>query len=224
MKILPGDGYVPGPASEMRDLTIGGQCSLKGAVSPNTGTALTQFACAQVNPERFWIPRWPVTEIHFLYSWKCNIHKGDFSYRYVNGELEVVEFCKGIDDCEGFPYDDYPVHFDEVRFQLQRMTKEDQALIIELNKSDCDPDFKYDNDRAFELSRPMHQFGGVPYLIAPDDANKNCPICSAEMFLVASIGNDSYSENEGLSGNDFVQVVYWACPECSVISARNLCD
>ena len=224
MKILPGDGYIVGSASDNGELSIGGQCSFKGAISPNTGEALTQFACARLNPESFWIPGWSVPEIHFLYSWKCNISKGDFSYRYVNGDLEVVEFTEGKDDCEGFPYDDYPVLFDEVLLQLQRMTKEDQAVISELNKPDCDPDFKYDNNRAFELSKPMHQLGGVPYLISPDDAVKDCPICGREMFLVASIGNNSYSQNEGFSGNDFVQVVYWACPECCVVSTRNFCD
>jgi len=224
VKILPGDGYFAGTASANGELTIGGRCSSNGAISPNTGLPLTQFACVRLNPESFCIPGWPMPEIHFLYSWKCRIHEGDFSYRYVNGDLEVVEFCKGVGDSEGFPYDDYPVQFDEIRLQLQRMTKEDQSIIIELNDPDCDPDLKYDNERASDLSEPMHQFGGMPYLISPEETSKDCVICGCEMFLTASIGNNSHSNNEGFSGNDFVQVVYWTCPECHVVSARNFCD
>lgn len=224
MKFIPGDGYFIDAVDKSGDVLLGGLCSIAGAVSPNTGMALTQFARVTLTRDAFWISGWELPEVHFLYSWKCKIHEGDFSYRYINNRLEIIEFCAGTDDSEGFPYDDYPILFDEVSVGLKKIPKEDQAIILELNSPNCDPDLKFNNARADKLSIPTHQFGGEPYLVNPEAAGKNCPVCGREMLEVASIGNDSYSENCGFSGNDFVQVLYWACAPCRVISARNFCD
>ncbi|WP_211443996.1 hypothetical protein [Collimonas humicola] len=224
MGFLLGNGYFAGPPSESGALMIGGRTSLRGAVSPNTGLALTQFARISLGPGGFLVPGWTLPEMHFLYSWKCKIHEGDFSYRYVNGEIEIVEFCKGTDDYDDFPYENYPPFFEQVRLSLQRIEKEDQSIILKLNEVDCEPNFKFNDTRANQLSVPTHQFGGVPYLHFSSAHRKDCVICGHEIPVVASIGNNSYSNNEGFSGNDFVQVVYWACSSCNVLSASNFCD
>lgn len=224
MKFLTGKGFSVAPFGIANDVLFGGCCELSGAISPNTGLALTQFARLRLDQERFWIPAWNLPEIHFLYSWKCKIHEGEFSYRYVNGAIEVVEFCRGFENNDDFPYEDYPLLFDETWHELSVVDDEDHAILVELNNPDGDPDFKYDNDRAWQLSVPRHQFGGVAYLLDPDSLGKCCPICNDEMTVVATIGNDSFSKNDGFFGHDFVQVVYWACGPCKVVSAINYCD
>lgn len=224
MKFLAGNGFSISHLVGASDVLFGGCCELSGAISPNTGLPLTQFARLTLDRGRFWIPAWTLPEIHFLYSWKCKIHEGDFSYRYVNGTIEVVEFCEGFENYEGFPYEDYPLFFEETYCELNAIDDEDHAIIVELNNPDGDPDFKYGNDRAWQLSVPRHQFGGVPYLLDSDNPEKYCPICNDEMTVVATIGNDSFSKNDGFFGNDFVQVVCWACGPCQVVSARNYCD
>lgn len=221
---LSGDGFFVGPASATGGLILGGTCALKGAISPNTGARLTQFAHVHIEARAFSIPGWELPDIRFLYSWKCNLHEDSFSYRYLGNSIEVVEYIKGTGDHEGFPYENYPEAFQEVRRELQRVSEGDQQLIRQLNSPDCDPDLEYDNPRARELSTPTHQFGGIPYLVDPELPEKKCILCDKEMLLVAAIGNDSYSNEYGFSGNDFVQILYWACPKCHVVSALNFCD
>jgi hypothetical protein len=224
MMFLQGNGYFIDAVDSDGTLVIGGRCSLPGAVSPNTGLALTQFARINLSSENYSIPGWSMSEIHFLYSWKCKIHEGKFSYRYKDDDLEVIEFCKGNDDYDGFPYDHYPILFDEVRLRLRLLTKEEQSMIALLNGPDCPPGLKHDDSLADRLSIPAHQFGGVPYLVDPVASEKDCVVCGKNMPVVASIGNKSYSENEGLSGNEFVQILYWACASCRVVSALNFTE
>jgi hypothetical protein len=224
MKFLPGEGFFASQAVHGESLIFGGTCLLNGAVSPNTGLPLTQLVQVEINAESFSIPGWERDEIHFLYSWKCKIHEDDFSYRYTNAGIEVIEFCEGVDDYDGFPYDDYPIFFPEARVRLLRIQGNDQSIILQLNSSNCDPEFKFGNPRGRQLSIPTHQFGGVPYLVDSSAEGKICAICGNEMPLVASVGNKSFSPNEGFSGNDFVQILYWTCSSCGVVSARNFCD
>lgn len=182
------------------------------------------MACLDLDPDYVWIKGWGSSQIHFLYSWTCGIHEGDFSYRYLNGDIEVVEYSRSNGSYDGFPYDNYPLIFDPKVFDLEAVGTDDQDIILKLNSPDCDSGFIFSNPRADFLSMPAHQFGGVPYLAAGNDHQKNCVLCKNEMHLIASISNESYSDNEGFSGNDFVQVVYWICPSCQVVSAQNFCD
>jgi hypothetical protein len=224
MTFLLGTGYFVDAVDSDGLLVIGGRCPLPGAVSPNTGLSLTQFARIKLSPENYSIPGWAMPELHLLYSWKCKIHEGEFSYRYADDDLEIIEFCKGSDDYEGFPYDDYPILFDEVRLRLRPLTEDEQSMIVQLNQPNCPPGLKHDNPLADRLSIPTHQFGGVPYLVDPAASERDCIVCGKNMPVVASIGNKSYSKNDGLSGNDFVQVLYWACASCQVVSALNFTE
>jgi len=224
MLFLPGDGFFVGPASASGDLTLGGSCLLHGAISPNTGSQLTQFARVRIDTGAFSIPDWQLPDIRFLYSWKCNIHEGSFSYRYLRNSIEIVEYIEGTGDHDCFPYENYPEAFQEVHRELKGVSESDQQIIRQLNSPDCDPAFEFSSPRADELSVPRHQFGGIPYLLDPEMPEKECILCDKEMLLVAAIGNDSYSNEYGFSGNDFVQILYWACPKCHVISALNFCD
>ncbi|MBB5944501.1 hypothetical protein [Xanthomonas sp. 3307] len=226
MKFINSPGYVvaEGLRNASHEVYIGGRCTLPGALSPNTGAPLTQFARVVQSSEGFAVPGFDEAELHFLYSWKCDIHRGDFSYKYINGSIEVVEYTSGSDDYEDFPYPNYPEAFDEVSVGIRRLSEEEVAVIGKLNAPDVDPDYKFSGSLPSELSVPQHQFGGVPYLLDAGRARKVCPACKKEMTIIASVGNKNYSTDEGFVGNDFVQILYFSCSFCKVISALNFSD
>jgi hypothetical protein len=224
MKLFLGNGFFVDQLTQNGELTIGGLNNLKGANSPNSGLPLTQLAKIQVTQSGFHLPDWEFPWIHFFYSWKCKIHEDDFSYQYSSDSIHIIEYCSGIDDYSGFPYENYPESFPEIRLSLKELTSEEQSVIAQLNQENEMSIFDNPNPEFIRLSIPAHQFGGVPFLLSPESSNKNCPVCYQNMVLIATIGNESYSNNEGLSGNDFVQIIYWACLTCKVISAKNFCD
>jgi len=222
MKIFSEFGFFAGQRSPGGVLTIGGTAELEGAVSPNNGLPLIQHACLRLTPELFWIPNWSAPEIRFLYSWKCNIHLGDFSYRHTSSAVTMLEVQRGDDSATfNFPYPHYPARFEPVHLALEPISIEDQRLMLALND---DPRLAYRNKRAKWLYQPRHQFGGTPYLLQGEIEPKRCIVCGEEMPVIASIGNEAYSDERGFFGEDFVQIVYWCCAPCQVISARNFAD
>jgi hypothetical protein len=149
----------------------------------------------------------------------------DFSYRDTDQRIEIVEFGHGASDHEGFPYVGYPSSFPPVPCELVQISKSDQMIISKLNASAfTNPDYKYSTIGAEELAQPRHQFGGEPFLLDPNAHEKHCPVCKNEMLLFASIANDNYSDSDGFFGNDFVQILYWICSSCQIVSARNYAD
>ena len=222
MKNVVGEGHFLGLRVAEGPVVIGGACKLPGAISPNTGLPLTQHAAVRLGANGLAMPQWDVPELHFLYSWKCCINQGDFSYRYTSGRLEIIEYTAGAEDFDGFPYDGYPVVFPAVQFLLRPIPAEDQKLIERLNDPDVDQGFRFDDKRAGELSVPTHQFGGLPFLLHPLASERQCVVCGSEMDLIASIGNNCYSRDEGFFGNDFVQLVFFGCARCRVLSAVNV--
>ncbi|WP_155617095.1 hypothetical protein [Xanthomonas translucens] len=226
MKFINSPGYVVAESSEnsSHEAYIGGRCPLPGAVSPNTGAPLTQFARVVQSRDGFAVPGFDEPELHLLYSWKCDIHKGDFSYRYINGSIEVVEYTTGSDDYEDFPYPNYPEVFNEVSVGIRRLSDEEMAVIERLNAPDVDGEYKFSGALPSMLSVPQHQFGGVPYLLDTERVRKDCPVCKKEMTVIASVGNKNYSTDEGFVGNDFVQILYFSCSSCKVVSALNFSD
>jgi hypothetical protein len=222
LKVLAGNGFFLGHESSRGVLTIGGSCELAGAISPNTGLPLTQHAAARMNTQEFFVPDFDETMLHFLYSWKCNISKGDFTYQYIGGRLEILDFVEGQDDFEGFPYENYSILFPAVKFDLRPVSDGDRLLISILNDPEGDNGFKFESERASELSVPAHQFGGLPFLLRSDMDNRCCAVCGREMLLTAAIGNKCFSNDDGFFGNDFVQLVYFTCGPCKVITAVNV--
>ncbi|WP_343818097.1 hypothetical protein ISN75_21175 [Dyella marensis] len=222
MQKLSGSGRFFGQRVSQGPAVIGGTCRLQGAISPNTGLPLTQHAAVKLGASGFAIPNWDVPEVHFLYSWKCCISQGDLSYRYASGRLEIIEYTAGTEDFAGFPYDGYPVVFPAAQFLLRPIPEEDQEIIARLNNTELDQGFKFENARAGQLSIPTHQFGGVPFLLNPLMEEKRCVACGDEMVLIASIGNNSFSHDGGFFGNDFVQLVFFGCDRCKVLSAVNV--
>jgi hypothetical protein len=136
-----------------------------------------------------------------------------------------VEYTKSERREVDFPYSDYPRRFDPVGFNLEPISAADREIIEILNGPNAtDYELQYEPGRARELAQPRHQFGGLPFLLQSDSCSQTCPTCGIEMILIAAIANENFSTPEGFFGEDFVQVVYWCCEECQVISAQNFAD
>ena len=185
---------------------------------------MTQLALVEADAIGLDPSEWRRTKISFLYSWKCGIFEGDFSYRITDGALEILEYASGEPDVEDFPYPDFPIIFPAASHEAKLLTQEERDQMIWINGlAERAISIKPD-DPLWNLTVPMHQFLGVPYLLDPDGSEKNCPQCSKQMFVLATIANQIDGFEEGFFGNDFVQVVYLACNECNVLSARNFAD
>ncbi|BDU22189.1 hypothetical protein DYGSA30_36460 [Dyella sp. GSA-30] len=167
---------------------------------------------------------WRVANISFLYSWKCGIFEGDFSYRIIDGAVDILEHASGNPNVEDFPYPDFPVVFPAKSYQARSLTLDERDQMTRVNEM-TERDIPIDTDGPlWALTFPRHQFLGVPFLLDPDGSEKNCPQCSRPMFVLATIANQIDGFEQGFFGNDFVQVVYLACSECNVLSARNFAD
>jgi hypothetical protein len=218
-------GYFLGGRSHTGPATIGGRDSLPNAISPYTGEPLLQLASVLVTQDAFWLPRWESKRVYFLYSWTCSIHEGVFSYRQTGETIEIVEYTGSNKREVDFPYADYPQQFDPVQFDLDPISAADQEILNTLNGPNAaDFELKYEPGRARDLAQPRHQFGGLPFLLQSDACLQTCPICRTDMALIAAIGNENFSTPQGFVGEDFVQVVYWCCEECQLLSAQNFAD
>ena len=213
-------GYKLGGRTSAGSILIGGTCSLPGAFSPNTGLPLTQFAKVKIGAAGFFIPGWSLEHAWFLYSFKCAIYEGVFTYRTKVHSIEILKFEVGHNGHEDFPYDNYPIVFEGVNFESVLISSDEQQKIVSLNQKGVSP---FENKDYENLAMPRHQFGGIPYMLAAVE-DRVCPVCKAQMPLIASIGNESFSSNEGFFGNDFVQVIFWACGPCGILTALNFAD
>lgn len=218
------NGCVLGDASQHGGICLGGACSFVGAVSPNNGLPLTQLALVDAGVTGLDLPGWRGKAIPFLYSWKCGIFEGDFSYRVDEGAIEILEFESSAPNVDDFPYPDFPVVFPPKSYQAKSLTLDERDQMAWVNGlTERNIPVNVDGP-LWALTSPRHQFLGVPYLLDPDGSEKNCPQCSRPMFVLATIANQIDGFEEGFFGNDFVQVVYLACNECNVLSARNFAD
>jgi hypothetical protein len=200
-KMLSNRALFVGAPSAEGPLTIGGTCSLPGAKSPINGRPLLQYAEVRLEREGFWIEGWRSENIHFLYSWKCSIMSGYFSYRQADGAITVLEVHKSSRQpvSSNFPYAEYPEAFEARQFQFATEPTEST------------------ND-------PLHQFGGTPIVVMQWVDPKACIGCGAEMPLAATLGDRNFSTKQGFVRNSGVQIVYWVCPTCQIVAARNYCD
>ena len=214
-------GYVLSGLHLGGEVTIGGTCGLAGAVSPNTGIPLIQHAKLTLGGKINLDDNWPLPEINFLYSWTCNIFEADFTYQYKDGSIKILEYGHGGGPDDDFPYQNYPVFFPPIEFDLKQVTDYEQSVIDKLNSPGCGVDYKFKDEITKKLSTPAHHFGGSPFLVDADNSSKICVSCGNNMPLVATIGNQSFSNENGFFGNDYAQIVYFACKICLTVSALN---
>jgi len=200
--------------------TMGGPQSIPGAISPDSGAPLLLVATLNLRDARLHVPRTAVERLHLLYSWTCPISEGPFSYRETASGVELLQGRRG-DAFDDFPYAGYPAFFPETSLALQRLTEEEQRVILKLNRREDDP---IALESSFShLAVPASQIGGEPRLLQWPLHRFECPECRRMMPLLAMIGNRNGSER-GFTGNDFVQMLFFFCVACSVVTAENVTD
>lgn len=74
-----------------------------------------------------------------------------------------------------------------------------------------------------DICQPRHQIGGIPYLVQQEFDEMVCPICGRRMPFLAAIADEA-PEGHSFTVNDHVQVLYYFCIDCYVISAIQRCD
>jgi len=201
---------------------IGGQQRLHGAVSPNSGKPLLQLAAINTAVSELCPNPWRSDTLCFLYSWTCAICEGPFSYRQTDSYVEILEAQHGPTYSD-FPFPFYPDTFVEVPCMLLPLTDEQRSTIAELNSAASDIRFDLQLSKP-ELSIPRHQIGGEPFFVSRRPVVSWCPTCNQRMRFLASIGNDTFRDSMGFSGNKFVQLIYEACTNCSVLTVNNYGD
>lgn len=73
-----------------------------------------------------------------------------------------------------------------------------------------------------DLDRPMHQIGGEPFLVGEVREIK-CPICQIGMPFFAAISNETMYSSF-FTENDYAQVIFHLCQQCSTVAAYSLSD
>ena len=162
--------------------------------------------------------------IPLLFCWTC---EGEpLTYRlFADGAIHVINRAKGKGPrYTDFPYSNYPIHFPRKNVVLTRIRPETEDLIHRSNSDELTSGERF-NQRFANLLRPRHQVGGEPYLVqgTKRDVHEPCGLCSQEMPIIATIGDDSGTK-KGFVGNSFVQVLFHYCASCRFMSAYNECD
>ena len=212
--------YFLKPAKTGSPHALCGSQHINGAVSPNSGLPLLLVASLDPADPRLGISRSKVDTLHLLYSWTCGISHGDFTYRESSQGVEILAYAKGPAHSD-FPYANYPVFFPRVEIELEALTAEEQMVIKKLNRQEEDPISL--EDQFPQLAVPRAQVGGEPRLMQWPLEACVCPVCGGSMPLLASIGNDNRSAL-GFTDNEFVQMVFFLCDTCTVVTAYNVTD
>jgi hypothetical protein len=218
----PTQGYlmVPATSTPPHDGHIlGGAQNIAGAVSPNSGKRLLQLAQINTSDRRLELQTAGFEMLPLLYSWTCDIHQGNFTYRVRPGAIEVLQFTQGRAYTD-FPYENYPDAFAPQFMDLSPLSANDQKIILELNDRSAR---RTSPHRRTILDSPRHQVGGIPRLVQEEEFSLTCPHCAGEMPMFASIADDNGTPS-GFTGNPYVQVVYHLCRACWVVSCYNISD
>jgi len=104
---------------------------------------------------------------------------------------------------------------------LEPLAADDQTIIQKINRREGDPielEAKYPR-----LATPASQVGGEPRLMQWPVPVFDCPKCGAGMPILAAVGDDNGSPL-GMTGNQFVQVLFYFCRACAVVAAVNITD
>ena len=215
------DGFVPGRRYRQGSIRLGGACVFEGAVSPNNGFPLTQHVLLEADVRCVRDAGWK-GPMPLLYAWKCAIHLEDFTYQVLDGRLKLLAYGQGPVDVDDFPYPGYPVVFKEQRFEACEVPLSEAAQWSTLNAMTLRDERVDPDSPLWDLAKPRHQFGGAPYLLNPADVEAICPLCSRAMPIFATVADESGTLAQPFFGNEYVQLVYFLCAACRVLTARNL--
>ena len=199
---------------------LGGSNNLRGAVSPNSGRPLLRLVSYHSLDPRLSKLGWKRSRIDLLFSWTCALSQGVFAYQIASDEeVRIIDYTAG-EAYDDFPYRDYPDAFPQRQFVLRQIEQREQDDIVHAN-ADGRYRLRLAKTRP-DLTRPQHQIGGIPHLVQPP-RTLACPVCSKLTPLIASVSSESMSERPFVD-NDYVQVLFHACADCSVLLAYTRTD
>lgn len=213
---------MPNTAGSPSRHTLCGPPSHRGAISPNTNRPLLPVACLDPSDPRLEITECSSGTIPLLYSWTCAVSEGELTYRFSKDDIEVLSAVRRAGSLgQDFPYENYPMFFPSVELELHALNEGEQALIQRMNRRTEDT---FDLENQFpHLAAPRSQVGGQPRLMQWPLASCSCPSCGAQMPLLAAIGNENASPR-GFTDNAFVQMLFFLCAPCSIVTGYNICD
>lgn len=199
-----------------------GENGTSPSTCPNCNKPLLQFFSFDARDQRLGLSECSFTRLPLVYCWQCSVSQHPFIYSInTTGEnINYISYGKG-DMYFDFPYKNYPVSFAESSIQFVPLSSLEQKIIKQYNRNpnsllSVPEEFRY-------LFRPQIQYGGEPYLCQFPLNPLFCPICCGNMFFLCSV-TDNAEKDYVFTGNDYVQVLYFLCPVCSVITAIQMCD
>lgn len=198
-----------------------GEHSVDGASCPNCDKPLLRLVSLDMSAKEVSRIESFGDRLNLFFCWTCPISQEEFIYEVLeDGGVKILKYGKGESYID-FPYDQYPVFFPLRAFDLEKLTSNEQEVIIQLNNNsvgiyDLNEDLRY-------LSMPAHQLGGEPYIIQSDLANIRCPRCKNEMNFLVSVA-DKHSSEISFTENEYVQLLFHICNNCSIVSAKQYCD
>jgi hypothetical protein len=220
---LPKQGYwarpappgTPGPRH-----SLGGTEVPEGATCPNCRRPLLLIMSLDATDRRLELDRYRFKLLPLLYCWTCVASAGLVRYALEQdgSAISILEFPSG-DRYTDFPYPDYPAHFERHALTLVPLTPEEQRVLYQLNRTRARAELF---EKYPALDRPRHQVGGEPLLLQSAE-ELTCSRCSGDMPLLASIGNDALGPKT-FTDNDWVQLIFHICPQCSEVAAYTATD
>ncbi len=226
------NGYIP----EFNNIDeynhcIGGQHNINGADCPNCKKPLILHATINTTDERLNIKEQNFSNMHLLYCMRCSLSWYDFQYQILsNDKINILEVYHGEtvhDDwndavgIDSFPKKSFglipvPGHVEKLYDKLNSNIEISEDEEIEICK--FTGNFAPQDVGGYPVVDVSNQIGGRAFLSQRLD-DPICTKCAKEMYFVASLTNDN--KNNLKISFDSVQIVFFYCPECSVIHAQH---
>lgn len=192
-----------------------GPSQLGGADCPNCNLPLTHLLTLDTSDERLGFLKEFGPRLPLLFCWRCSLAQDVFGYEVCGDEVRILR-VNSTWFPPGFPYSGYPEAFPETGAELVLVTATEHAAIKEYNRGELPPDeLKHVDTR--------HQVGGEFTLQDALGVDQMICRCGREMPIFARIGNEC-TDPRGICGNDYAQLVYFVCLECSVPAVIQMCD
>jgi hypothetical protein len=158
-------------------------------------------------------------DLPLLYCWSCG---PCLDYR-VNpeGGIDVLNHSKDAswpDSC--WPYEPYPDNFPSRSLRLASMPSRAQSLISKRNAGKLSDSEKYSRKNQ-ELLLIKHQIGGEPRIQQGNDLARGV-LCKRRSPFLAAVAGETGSKQKFSSYG--VQVLFFYCAPCQVVSALHDCD
>ncbi len=196
-----------------------GPHNIPGAYCDNCDAPLHRLLSLDVRDPILNLPSLPFPWLHLLLCPSCGGGSPDYSYA-IREDDSIVPLARDHGGGQS-PYDDYPLYFPARSVSFIPVTPTEQEIIWEFNQRGDNYDLLCDlyQDTLGEI---RHQFAGEPFLIQLTQ-NPPCPLCGKTMPFVVAVADD-IAPSPGFLDNCGIQMLFYLCPACAVISSIIECD